>query len=112
MEKEKSKMEGLGQFQAAIIFCMALIIFMMILAWLLQNNYISMPGFMTRCFFDSECEWVITNCCTERAGANWECINPKDRKPVDCPESVICPQVLSPKPSDGCVCKDGGCTAS
>jgi len=61
------------------------------------------------CYMDLDCNWVITNCCPESSGAKWECVNMKEFKPKDCPEHVICPQVISPKPSLGCVCKEGKC---
>jgi len=62
----------------------------------------------TECLLDFECGWRITNCCTESAGAEWNCMNLKTYK-EDCPDIVICPQVLSPKPQSACICSNGGC---
>ena len=62
----------------------------------------------TECVFDFECGWRPTNCCTENAGAEWGCENLKTYK-ANCPDIVICPQVLSPKPQSACVCVNGGC---
>lgn len=58
-----------------------------------------------------ECDWVITNCCPENAGARWECVNVKSYKPkLNCSEvQVICPQILSPKPNLKCVWENGKC---
>ena len=58
------------------------------------------------CSSDSECDWKITNCCPESAGAKWSCLNTEKR---DCPSSVICPQVISPKPNKTCGCVNGTC---
>jgi hypothetical protein len=71
----------------------------------------SLPSFIINCYSDSDCQWVITNCCPETAGAYWECKNVKSFRPPKCPpEGVICPQVLSPKPAKGlCFCKEGRC---
>jgi hypothetical protein len=64
----------------------------------------------SRCYVDLDCAWMITNCCREEAGAKWECVNMKTFKPRDCPKNVICPMVVSPKPSpDICVCREGNC---
>ena len=61
------------------------------------------------CTSDSQCEWRITNCCSEQAGAKWECVNTREFKQPECPSIVICPQVLSPKPAQPCVCELGKC---
>jgi hypothetical protein len=60
------------------------------------------------CERDSECGWVSTNCCPENAGANWECVN-KEETDLECDEDVVCPQVVSPKPTTSCQCDDGEC---
>jgi len=60
------------------------------------------------CTSSSDCSWKITNCCTERTGGYWECINYKTFEP-GCPDIVLCPQVLSPKPTTACVCEQGKC---
>lgn len=62
-----------------------------------------------KCFFDLDCSWVITNCCTEEFGAKWECVNIKSYKPIKCPERVLCYPVPSPRPTQACICQEGGC---
>ena len=89
-----------------VALCMILGI---IIAEYLKANPIQMPSFLTRCYFDTDCAWVITNCCRETAGAKWECVSTKTYKPIDCPDIVICPQVISPKPDSLCVCEQGNC---
>ncbi|MFH8119498.1 MAG: hypothetical protein QXS37_01685 [Candidatus Aenigmatarchaeota archaeon] len=61
------------------------------------------------CILDNECEWKITNCCTEEAGAKWECVNKKVFVEQECPKHVICPKIPSPKPNLYCVCENGKC---
>jgi len=78
--------------------------------FLYGNN--SSNGFSTNCYLSSDCQWVSINCCNE-TGAYWQCVNKKTYAPVKCPETVICPQLFSPKPAaETCVCKDGGCIFS
>ena len=68
---------------------LALLIFTLLYIFL----YYSMP----------QCSWVITNCCPEHAGANWECVDLRYYKAPECKENLIlCPQVLSPKPEQEC----------
>jgi hypothetical protein len=55
------------------------------------------------------CEWKITNCCPENAGAQWECVKTKDFKQPYCSGLILCPQVVSPKPSMSCVNVNGVC---
>ena len=62
----------------------------------------------TTCNNNSDCAWVITNCCTENAGGNWECINQMTFT-AGCPETVLCPQYISHKPSSSCSCNQGSC---
>ena len=57
---------------------------------------------------EGECGWVSTNCCPENAGANWECVNEKETE-LDCSDDVICPQVISPKPTSSCESVEGVC---
>jgi len=67
------------------------------------------PEKIRTCVQDSDCAWLSTNCCPETAGANWECINRKSN--VSCSGFiVICPQVISPKPSLPCKCLNGVCS--
>ncbi len=62
------------------------------------------------CSLDSDCSWIITNCCKESGGAFWECFN-KDSY-IDCEsKETLCPQFLSPKPSNECSCQNLKCTA-
>jgi len=70
---------------------------------------INLPSFVTKCYFDFDCDWKITNCCPENSGARWECVNLKNFKEPACPSMVICPQVISPKPTSNCVCERGSC---
>jgi len=63
------------------------------------------------CVSDADCDWVITNCCPEVAGAYWECVNLRTWEAPTCPPDVICPQVLSPKPEKPCRCEAGKCEA-
>ena len=63
----------------------------------------------TSCSGDDECEWRITNCCPENAGAKWGCVSAKSTLETTCPKSVICPQVISPKPNKICGCVKGMC---
>jgi len=57
------------------------------------------------------CEWKITNCCPENAGAAWNCVSLKDFKEPTCTGLILCPQVISPKPSLSCVNVNGVCVA-
>lgn len=60
------------------------------------------------CSSDEECYLTSTNCCPESAGAVWECIGKKSV--IECNvEGVLCPQVISPKPSVNCRCVNGFC---
>jgi hypothetical protein len=61
------------------------------------------------CRTNDDCGWKITNCCPETAGALWECVNLREFKKPDCPRTVLCPQVISPKPSPECACEGGKC---
>jgi len=69
------------------------------------------PEKIRSCKVDTDCTWLSTNCCPETAGANWECIN--KRSNVTCSGfMVICPQVISPKPSLPCKCIQGVCSVA
>ena len=57
---------------------------------------------------EGECGWVSTNSCPENAGANWECVNEKETE-LDRPDDVVCPQVISPKPTSSCKSVEGVC---
>lgn len=62
------------------------------------------------CSSSSDCSWQITNCCPENAGGSWECINHKTFEP-GCPKTILCPQVISPKPTTVCACEQGKCVS-
>jgi hypothetical protein len=63
------------------------------------------------CQTDVDCEWVITNCCPEMAGAHWECVNVRAWQPPICRPDVVCAQVISPRPDIPCECEAGKCVA-
>ncbi len=73
-----------------------------------KNDEEESQDIISTCEKDSECAWVSINCCPENAGAEWKCVN-KEETEIDCPEDVICPQVISPKPEETCVCIEGEC---
>ncbi len=62
----------------------------------------------TKCSKSSDCDWKPTNCCDENAGAFWECVNVKTFS-LQCPSLVLCPQIISPKPTIDCSCEEGSC---
>jgi len=62
------------------------------------------------CTADSDCSWTSVNCCSENAGAKWECINER-QSVIQCTKVVLCPQFLSPKPNNDCKCISGVCTS-
>ena len=64
----------------------------------------------TKCNNNSDCMWEITNCCSENAGGKWECINGKTFV-AGCPENILCPQYVSPKPTNLCSCNQGSCSS-
>lgn len=71
------------------------------------------PGNVTimvskNCSLNSNCSWEITNCCQETAGAHWECMNLKESV-IRCEGNVLCPQFISPKPTNICSCMQGEC---
>jgi len=69
-----------------------------------------LPNFMKQCYFNSDCDWQIINCCPENAGAFWQCANLKNFTRPDCSSMlVLCPQVISPKPETSCGCEKGNC---
>jgi len=56
-----------------------------------------------------KCEWKITNCCPENAGAEWSCVKLKDFREPSCIGLILCPQVIVLKPSLSCVNVNGVC---
>jgi len=79
----------------------------------LQKNLpnVEWPSFVTKCYLNSDCSWKIINCCPESAGAYWQCVNLKTFEEPSCPSVVICPQVISIRPSTNCICENGSCVA-
>ncbi|MFH0711321.1 MAG: hypothetical protein V1944_01970 [Candidatus Aenigmatarchaeota archaeon] len=62
------------------------------------------------CSNDNECVWRITNCCPENVGAEWDCSSTTVMQGmIACPQTVICPQVISTKPNQTCGCVNGAC---
>jgi len=61
------------------------------------------------CVNDLSCDWTATNCCPETAGADWQCISP-DNSSIECSGKEQCPEVLSPKPVNKCLCIADKCT--
>lgn len=96
------------------LYLISIIIFSVVLAIgvasFFRSNSIVFPANKNSiCKDDANCEWRITNCCSENAGAKWECVNLKTFKAPECPSVVICPQVISPKPTSSCSCENGNC---
>ena len=61
------------------------------------------------CTQDSDCVWGSINCCGENAGASWSCVNKQSY--VDCQSrQVLCPQVISQKPTGACSCVSNRCS--
>jgi hypothetical protein len=47
---------------------------------------------IVNCSKDEDCDWIITNCCKEEAGAQWQCLNKNSY--IDCQSKlVLCPNV-------------------
>lgn len=65
--------------------------------------------FTPKCNSNSDCEWQASNCCTENAGAKWECAKKGKFLEVCNNTYVLCPQVLSPKPTNPCICVNREC---
>ena len=66
---------------------------------------------VVNCTTDADCVWMSTNCCPEKAGAYWQCLNKQSY--IDCKSKlVLCPQVISPKPKQPCKCIGGRCSAA
>lgn len=63
------------------------------------------------CIKDEDCILTSTNCCPEFAGAYWECIS-RNSSIICNLESVLCPQVFSPKPKIVCKCVNSFCIPS
>jgi len=73
-----------------------------------ENTTIRPTEILTNCTKDEDCDWIITNCCKEDAGALWECINKNSY--IDCQSKlVLCPNVSVPKPKEECKCINNTC---
>jgi hypothetical protein len=63
---------------------------------------------IANCSKDEDCDWIITNCCKEDAGAQWQCLNKNSY--IDCQSKlVLCPNVSVPKPKEECKCINNTC---
>jgi hypothetical protein len=63
---------------------------------------------LVNCSKDEDCDWIITNCCNEESGAQWQCLNKNSY--IDCQSKlVLCPNVSIPKPKEGCRCVNYTC---
>jgi len=66
---------------------------------------------LVNCSKDEDCDWIITNCCKEDAGAQWQCLNKNSY--IDCQSKlVLCPNVSVPKPKEECKCINNTCESS
>jgi hypothetical protein len=93
-----------------IIVLLSAVVGIFLVNYLKQSNFVIPLPEENACSNDDECVWRITNCCPENAGAKWDCISVRLKENVSaCPKSVICPQVLSPKPNQVCGCVNGMC---
>jgi len=86
-----------------------LIVLLVIVILILVNTY-KQKIIETDCQ-NIRCSWKITNCCPENAGANWKCVdlNAFETPPCPNPKDIVCPQVISPKPTTNCMCEKGSC---
>ena len=92
-----------------VVLYLALIVLASIVLGVALGIYFELPVKQNVCYRNSDCSWQTTNCCPENAGAMWDCVNLREFKKPECPESVICPQVIMPKPEKSCVCEKGSC---
>lgn len=73
-----------------------------------ENTTIRPTEILTNCIKDEDCDWIITNCCKEDAGAQWQCLNKNSY--IDCQSKfVLCPNVSVPKPKEECKCINNTC---
>ncbi|MDT7858923.1 MAG: hypothetical protein RQ930_02675 [Candidatus Aenigmarchaeota archaeon] len=73
-----------------------------------ENTTIRPTEILTNCTKDEDCDWIITNCCKEDAGAQWQCLNKNSY--IDCQSKfVLCPNVSVPKPKEKCKCINNTC---
>jgi hypothetical protein len=73
-----------------------------------ENKTIRPTEILINCTKDEDCDWIITNCCKEDAGAQWQCLNKNSY--IDCQRKlVLCPNVSVPKPKEECKCINNTC---
>ena len=64
---------------------------------------------LINCSSDEDCIWMITNCCKEEMGAEWQCLNKNSY--IDCESKlVLCPNISVPKPEADCKCINNTCS--
>lgn len=65
------------------------------------------------CVSDADCGWVSVNCCSEKEGANWYCINKKMEDYLCEYRSPhgLCNEGVFHKPSSSCTCQENKCVA-
>jgi hypothetical protein len=127
MAKKNKKMFFIGVLFLILIFVIALNIFLYFRKSKIQNlGIIEIEGFgnisiqkeenvtfrpteiIVNCSKDEDCDWIITNCCKEEAGAQWQCLNKNSY--IDCQSKlVLCPNVSVPKPKASCKCLNNTC---
>jgi len=127
---EKKKKLFIGILFLILIFVVALNIFLYFKASKLQSiGIVEIEGFgsiniskeenitfrpteiLVNCSKDEDCDWIITNCCKEDAGAQWQCLNKNSY--IDCQSKlVLCPNVSVPKPKEECKCINNTCEGS
>jgi len=91
-------------------YCIAVVLLCIFLVVYFSGNIVfQSPSRDLNCTNNADCDWVLTNCCKETAGGLWECVNLKNYKAPECQQNVICPQVISPRPTEACACKEGEC---
>jgi hypothetical protein len=73
-----------------------------------ENATFRQTEIILNCTKDEDCNWIITNCCNEESGAQWQCLNKNSY--IDCQSKlVLCPNVSIPKPKEGCRCVNYTC---
>jgi len=127
MEKKDRKLSFIGILFLILISVITLNVFLYFKASKLQSiGIVEIKGFgriniskeenitlrptdiLTNCTKDDDCDWIITNCCREDAGAQWQCLNKNSH--IDCQNKlVLCPNVSVPKPKEECKCINNTC---
>jgi hypothetical protein len=74
-----------------------------------QNVTFTPTEILRNCTSDEDCAWMITNCCKEEMGAEWQCLNKNSY--IDCKSKlVLCPNISVPKPKADCKCINNTCS--